>query len=196
MKNSPLKIAVTGGIGSGKSYVCELLRRRGFPVFDCDREAKVVMTEDDSVRRRIQALVPDAFLTDGSLNKPAMATYLFADETHASNINHVVHPAVAERFRRWCKEQNTTVAFMECAILYESHFDALVDKVLLVDAPDALRLERATKRDGVSADKIRERMARQYPMEVLRKCADYTLLNNVNSNPEVLLEHFLQAIGI
>jgi dephospho-CoA kinase len=85
---------------------------------------------------------------------------------------------------------------MECAILYESHFDALVDKVLLVDAPDALRLERATKRDGVSADKIRERMARQYPMEVLRKCADYTLLNNVNSNPEVLLEHFLQAIGI
>jgi dephospho-CoA kinase len=191
--NNPLKIAVTGGIGSGKSYVCELLRGLGYPVFDCDSEAKRLMTESISVRQAILTLVPDAYLADGNLNKPAMASYLFSDETHASNINRIVHPAVALRFREWCKKQNSNVVFMECAILYEAHFDALVDKVLLVDAPEVLRLERATKRDGVTEGIIRERMNRQYPAEELRKRADYTIQNDTESNPRAQIERFLQS---
>jgi dephospho-CoA kinase len=195
-KNNPIKIGVTGGIGSGKSYVCNLLRQRGYPVFDCDSEAKRLMVDSPDVRRGLQALVPEAYQSDGTLNKPAIAAYLFADDTHAVSINAVVHPAVSEAFCRWSREQTTPVVFMECAILYESHFDAWVDDVLLVDAPEWLRLQRAIARDGATPEQIQARMARQYPPEELRKRARYILQNDEGSDPETQIEDFLCSLPL
>jgi dephospho-CoA kinase len=195
-KNNPLKIGVTGGIGSGKSYVCNLLRRQGYPVFDCDSEAKHLMLSSPDVRHRLQVLVPDAYLPDGTLNKCAIAAYLFADATHAARINAVVHPAVADAFDRWSCEQDAPVVFMECAILYEAHFDTRVDKVLLVDAPESLRLQRATVRDGATPEQIQARMAHQYPVEELRKRAHYTLQNNAESDVEAQIHVFLRTLSL
>ena len=110
-------IAITGGIGSGKSYVCSMLRRRGIEVYDCDSAAKRIIATSAEVRRGLTRLMgPHTFLADGRLNKAAVAEFLLQSESNAKAINDIVHPAVAADFKK------SGVRWMECAILYESGF--------------------------------------------------------------------------
>lgn len=155
-------IAITGGIGAGKSVVSHLLRAMGFPVYDTDSSARSLMDSDDSMRRRIAAEVtPDALNPDGSLNRASLAAVVFADPDKLLLLNGIVHGAVRRDFLDWVDSRNGGILFVETAILYESGFDALVGEVWEVCAPNELRIARVMKRSGLTADEIQRRIDAQ-----------------------------------
>ncbi|MBO4905420.1 MAG: dephospho-CoA kinase [Bacteroidaceae bacterium] len=177
-------IGITGGIGSGKSYVARLLNTLyNIPVYDCDREARRIMVEDTDVKRRLCSLIgDDAYTADGRLNKPAIAQYLFASANHAAQVNAIVHPAVKDDFIRWAKElQRTThlqIVAVESAILIEAGFSNAVDHILAVEAPADLRIARAMQRDTSSHRQVSERMAHQMTDEQRRAFASFVVVND------------------
>ena len=171
-----ISIAITGGIGSGKSYISHILQEYGIPIYNTDDEAKRLMVSDEGIRRDLVALLGEEVYVQGTLNKSLLASYLFADAENASRINGIVHPRVKLDFCRWL-EQHTDkeIVGMECAILFEAGFDDAVDAVVMVYAPETLRVERAMKRDHATETQIRARIAAQLDDEEKRKRADYVI---------------------
>lgn len=175
-----ISIAITGGIGSGKSYVSNLLEERGIPIYNADNESKRLTVSDEEIRKGLVALVGEqVYFDDGTLNKSLLAAYLFASSEHATKVNAIIHPRVKADFRRWLEEhEDYEIVGLESAILYESGFDDVVDAVVAVYAPESLRLERAMKRDGATEAQIRARMSAQMNEEEKRNKADYVVLND------------------
>ena len=171
-----ISIAITGGIGSGKTFVSNLLKELGIPIYNSDDEAKRLMLSDEGIRRDLIALLSEGAYQGDALNKPLLASYLFADAGNAARINAIVHPRVKADFHRWLSEhQDEEIAGLECAILYEAGFEDTVDKVVMVYAPEALRIERAMKRDKATEEQIRARIAAQMDDEEKRRRADYVI---------------------
>ncbi len=195
-----MRIGITGGIGAGKSYVSHLLTEYfSIPVYDCDREAKGLMTTSPHIRHQLSALLGvEAYLSDGSLNKPYIAHYLFGDAEHAHRVNAIVHPAVKADFETWatCQEQKNgpqTVVALESAILIEAGMADAVDAVLLVDAPLELRLQRAMRRDGVVREQVEERIRQQASDSAYHQVADYVVIND-GRDLLPALENIIQTI--
>lgn len=186
-KGMHMKIGITGGIGSGKSYICNRLKSLGFPVYNCDEAAKRLMVENEEIITSLRKLIDaDAYTEqctdDGrivySLNKPLIANFLFANSDNASKVNAIVHPIVKKDFTEWCERQKEEHVFMECAILFESNFDTVVDKCVLIYADEEKRLHRAMVRDNATEEQIRNRMRHQISNEEARKRADYIFDHN------------------
>ncbi len=175
----PFVWGVTGGIGSGKSYVCRLLAARGWPVFYCDDEAKRLMRTDAVLRRQLADVVgEELYRPDGTLNKAVMAAFICASPRQAARVDAVVHPRVAEVFREWVGRQQSPVVVMECALLFESGFDRLVDRSVLVYADKQTRVRRVVDRDNVTAAQAEAWMALQMDEEEKKQRAHCILFNN------------------
>ena len=174
-----MRIGVTGGIGSGKSYVCRLLAQRWqLPVYDCDSAAKMLMVSSPRIRQQLQELVgDDVYDAGGQLNKGVMSRYLFADAAHVKAVNAIVHPAVKDDFEQWASRQTGDVV-MESAILVEAGFAKAVDRLVVVEAPLALRIQRAMARDGATEEQVRARVRHQMTAEQLRAYADIIVVND------------------
>lgn len=174
-----MRIGVTGGIGSGKSYVCRLLAQRWqLPVYDCDSAAKMLMVSSPHIRQQLQELVgDDVYDAGGQLNKGVMSRYLFADAAHVKAVNAIVHPAVKDNFELWASQQTGDVV-MESAILVEAGFAKAVDCLVVVEAPLALRIQRAMARDGATEEQVRARVRHQMTAEQLRAYADIVIVND------------------
>lgn len=178
--SQPVRVAVTGGIGSGKSYVCRRLEAAGHPVFYCDDEAKRIIRTDTHVRCGLTSLVgPDLYSPDGILVKPVLAAYLCGGPRQAARVDAIVHPRVAQAFEVWAAAQagRHAVVFMECALLFEAGFDRLVHFAAAVTVPPAVRLERLMARDRISEEKARAWMALQLPEEEKCRRAHFLLRN-------------------
>ena len=134
-------VGITGGIGSGKSTIAQALRQRGFSVYDCDAEAKRIIVEDEVVRKAIVGLLGEKAYVDGKYNTAYVAQRVFEDEALREQLNAIVHPAVEQDIR--VKQPD----FVESAILYESGLDKLCAKVIVVDAPEEIRLARTLNRN-------------------------------------------------
>lgn len=174
-----IKIAITGGIGSGKSYVSRLLEEMGIPVYNADNEAKRLTVSDVGIRRELTALLGEEVYQDGELNKSLLAAYLFSDPAHATQVNGIIHPRVRADFLAWAgKREHCDIVGMECAILYEAGFEDTVDAVVMVYAPEELRVRRVMQRDGATELQVRARMAAQ--MDDKEKCrrADFVVVND------------------
>lgn len=190
-----MKTGITGGIGSGKSYVCKLLAERGITVYDCDSAAKRLMRTSADIRQQLTSLIgPDAYLPvshsagqdEWQLNKAAVAQFLLASEANAHAIDAVVHPAVFRDF------EESGLQWMESAILFESGINRLVDCVIAVTAPEEIRIQRIMQRDGISREKAKEWMGRQWPQEEVRRRADFEIINDgttdLNQQINLILE--------
>ncbi len=192
-----IKIGITGGIGSGKSYICKRLQDRGIPVYSCDDEAKRLMTESKIIKKAITQLIGDSAYTDGRLNKPSIASFLFSDTHNAEKINAIVHPVVKQDFEAWANRQHTDIVAQECAILFESHFEDTVDYTIEVYAPMPTRLQRAMKRDSATAEQIQARMRQQMDEEAKRDKADFCIvndgLNNIDEEISKVMSRILKA---
>lgn len=174
----PFIWGVTGGIGSGKSYVCRLLAERGWPVFSCDDEAKRLIRHDVQLRRQLTGMIgPLLYASDGTLNKAVMAAFLCTGPQQAAMVNAVVHPRVAEEFKAWVEMQSSSDVVMECALLFEAGFDRLVDRTVHVAASHSTRLRRIMARDGVTAAKAEARMALQMDEADKQRRADCVVNN-------------------
>ena len=147
-----MKIGITGGIGSGKSYVCQRLIARGYEVYDCDSAAKRLMRSSSELQQQIKALV-------GSLEKAEIARFLLESEANAKAIDAIVHPAVFRDF------EASGMKWMESAILFESGAYRLVDKTIVVTAPEEIRIQRVMQRDDISREKVLEWISKSSTME-------------------------------
>jgi dephospho-CoA kinase len=184
-----MKIGITGGIGSGKSFVCQLLGSRGIKVYDCDAAAKRLMNSSSVLKQQLTKLIgPDTYL-DGVLNKAVVASFLLSSETNAHAVDAIVHPAVAEDFKR------SGCQWMECAILYESGFDRLVDIVIVVTASEEVRIRRIMERDGISGEKALEWINRQWPQDEVASRANYAIINDGEQELAPQLDSILQLIS-
>lgn len=179
------KYAITGGIGSGKSYVCQILRRYGIEVYDCDAAAKRLMRTDRELQRRLSDAVGREVFPDGKLDKAVLAEFLLASEENNRTINSIVHPAVAEDFIK------SGMQWMECAILFEAGFQQYVDRVVCVSAPLEVRLQRVMQRDGISKEKAMEWIDRQMSQEEKQRCSDYIVTNDGEASLEKQLEKII-----
>ena len=193
LENKKVKIGITGGIGSGKTYICNLLRERGYEVYNCDDEAKRIMLEDEEIISQIKTLIGnDAYTPDGQLNKPVIANFIFSDKDNAAKVNSIVHPAVKKDFLRWAEDKQ--VAIMESAILFESGFDNVVDTTVLIWADARNRLKRAMTRDHATREQIEARMAAQISDDEARRKADYIFRHNNYDETENEMRKLIQYI--
>ncbi|MDO4756375.1 MAG: dephospho-CoA kinase [Parabacteroides sp.] len=190
-----ISIAITGGIGSGKTYISNLLQERGIPIYNADNEAKRLMLGDEVIRRGLIGLLGDNVYLNDELNKPLLASYLFSSPGHVKQINSIVHPRVKVDFQEWLKsKQENEVAGIESAILFEAGFQDSVDFVLMVFAPMQLRLERAMARDGASEQQIRERMAAQLDEDKKTEMSDFVLINDGSTPLDSQIDAFLEIL--
>ena len=181
-----MKTGITGGIGSGKSYVCQRLKLRGIDVYDCDTAAKRLIRTSPVIREALTTLIgPDTYQPDGTLNKAAVAQFLLASEDNAQAIDRIVHPAVFDDFTA------SGMEWMESAILFESGIHKLVDRVVVVTAPDEVRIQRVMQRDGISREKVQEWMQRQWPQERVRQQSHFEIVNDGQSDIDAQIARLL-----
>ena len=171
------KIGVTGGIGSGKSTVCELLRDRGVAVYDSDSRAKQLMAESEALREQlIAAFGAECYNAEG-LDRAFLASKVFGNEEALQQLNSIVHPAVRADFQAWAEQQQSPYVVLESAILFEAGFETEVDATLAVMAPMPMRLERTMARDGVDKESVMRRMEHQLSDDELHSRASRTIVN-------------------
>lgn len=175
-----IKIGITGGIGSGKSVVAHLLAVLGVPVYVSDEETRGLMVRDAAIRKGLVNLLGEAVYQQNALNKPLLASYLFASEEHARQVNAIVHPRVKEDFHRWVRQHQPLHALVgiESAILLEAGFAAEVDYVVMVYAPLEIRIARAMKRDAADRAAVERRIQCQMDDEKKRALADFVIVND------------------
>ena len=192
----PIIIGVTGGIGSGKSYICRIISSLGFPVYNCDAEAKKLMNTNKHIINSLKLLIGEnSYDSKGNLNKPIIAQFLFANEENAHKINSVVHPVVKEDFRSWASAQNADLIFMESAILFESGFNDVVDNVITITAPPETRIERTIRRDNTTREQVIARMNQQMQDEERVRLSDYIICNNTNDNVEQQIKTIIETLS-
>ncbi|MBI2620529.1 MAG: dephospho-CoA kinase [Ignavibacteriales bacterium] len=177
-----IRIGVTGGIGSGKSVVCRMFDQLGVPVIYADDLARKLSQTDPVLRKRIAKLLgSEAYLPDGSFNRPYVASRIFSDKARQAGLNAIVHPAVRREINRKTASLAAAghrVIIIEAALIYESGLDKELEAVLVVDAEESVRLRRVTERDGVSEEEVKRRMNAQWPAGRKLLRADYVLFNN------------------
>ena len=157
---STFLIAITGGIGSGKSVVSRVLRAMGYPVYDCDSQAKAIMDADAEIHRRLCSEIDAAVVTDGVIDRKRLAEIVFNDKAKLAVLNAIVHSAVKAHLANWADAQ-PGVAFVETAILFESGLNASVDAEWRVESPLELRIERTMKRNNLTRQQVEARIASQ-----------------------------------
>lgn len=176
-----MKIGITGGIGSGKSYVCRQLERHGISVYDCDAAAKRLIRTSPTLQQQIVALV-------GSLDKAAMSRFLLASESNQQAMNAIIHPAVFRDF------EASGLEWMESAILFESGACQLVDRTIAVTAPLEVRIRRVMERDGITREKVLQWMDRQWPQDEVKARADYEIVNDGQADIDRQIERVLHSL--
>jgi dephospho-CoA kinase len=192
-----LRVGVTGGIGSGKSLVCSLFAKRGIPVLSADAIAKELMQKDVSLRSQLRLLLGESsFRIDGSLNRAYVADLIFSDKSLQQKMNRLVHPKVEAvldgRFLAM-ERSGKRIGIVEAALIYEAGYDKRLDVVIVVDAPETVRIKRVVERDKLSSEEVRKRIAAQSPAEQKAAKADY-LIHNTGSLSE--LESSVQFLSI
>lgn len=175
-------IGLTGGIGSGKSTVANYIASKGIPVYIADEEAKKIMERDD-VKQKIQNLFTESILnSDNSLNRKKIAEFVFNNPDKLKELNAIVHPEVQLHFKNWLKEhKNYPFIIKEVAILFETGGNKQCDKVILITAPEELRIERAMKRDNLSKKDILVRIKNQISDSKKKELSDF-VVENINLN--------------
>lgn len=172
-----MRVGVCGGIGSGKSTVCDMFAEFGVAVYSSDARAKALMEEDASLRKALVEAFGAECYADGHLNRAYLALRVFGHVEQLARLNSLVHPAVRADFETWAAAQECKYVILESAILFESGFDAMVDCSVAVLAPRSLRLERAMMRDGASREAVEARMAAQMSDDELLARATYSIVN-------------------
>lgn len=174
-----LKVGVTGGIGSGKSIVCEVFKTLGIAVFNSDDEAKHIINDDEGVIAKVKVLLGNEVYNNGVLDRKKVATVVFNDKTKLEQLNAIVHPAVGVAFNSFCeKHKNDKFVIKEAAILFESGANKGLDSIIVVTAPDNVRVKRVVLRDKVSEEEVMNRMKNQLPQEEKMKWADHIIDNS------------------
>ena len=172
------KIGITGGIGSGKSVVGQILEAMHFPVYYSDQQSKILVDTDLIIREELIKLLGTKVYLDGKLNRPFLTQQLFSNDDLRLKINQIIHPKVREAFTNWVNKQSSNLVFNEAAILFETGAYQLMDYNILVTAPLELKIDRVLKRDNIAINEIQERISKQWSDEEKIPLADFVIVND------------------
>lgn len=186
-----LKIGLTGGIGSGKSTVAKIFETLGIPVYYADAEAKRLMNSSETLKKVIRQNFGEATYENDQLNRKYLADIVFNDPEKLELLNALIHPVTINDAEQWMQQQSAPYSIKEAALLFESGAAENLDFIVGVYAPQALRIKRVMKRDGLTADEIMKRINRQVNEEMKMKLCDFVITNNEQELliPQVLKLH-------
>lgn len=180
--SSPLKVGITGGIGSGKSTIRQIFSVLGIPTYDADSRAKWLMENDSELIANIsKAFGPQAY-SSGKLNRAYLADRVFSNKMEIEILNGLVHPAVGRDFKEWCANQTSVYVLKEAALLIESGSYKELDHLLLVTSPEELRIDRILQRDpNRTRSDVEKIIANQLSDSEKEKYADFIIINDERS---------------
>ena len=188
------KVAITGNIGSGKSWVCELFKQRlGIPVYNSDNAAKQLYFQPD-VREKLVNRFGDVFyLSDTELNRKYIADLIFSDEKAQRDLEGILYPALFVDFEQWTAQQESPYVLFESALVFEKRLEKRFDAIVMVSASEATRLRRVMEREHCDEAAVRARMAKQWPEEGKRLLADYVIWHENDDEGEALLKQIMEV---
>ncbi len=191
------KVAITGNIGSGKSWVCELFKQHlGIPVYSSDNAAKQMYFLPD-VRQQLVKRFGDAFyLSDTELNKlnrKYIADLIFHDEKAQADLEGILYPALFVDFEQWMEKQDAPYVLFESALVFEKRLEKRFDAIVMVSASEATRLRRAMERDHCDEATVRARMAKQWPEEGKRLLADFVIWHENDDEDDALMRQIISV---
>ena len=186
------KVGLTGGIGSGKSYVSDIFKHLGIPVFHADMAAHEIIETDGKIRKLYQELFGEDIYVRGKLNRKKVAGILFENEPLLKKVSEQVHPVVLRQFNKWVnRNAKSPYVIKEAAIIFETGAEKKLDFVISVIAPEELRIKRVIKRDRVEASEVKVRIRKQLPEKELIRRSNFTIVNDGTTLllPQVLAIH-------
>ena len=171
-------IALTGGIGCGKSVVARIFECLAVPVYDSDSRAKVLMNNDKEIISALRGLVGDEVYKDSCLQKDVLAQAIFSDSDLCQQVNEIVHPRVWNDYKIWSDSHKFPFTIMETALLYETDLYKNFNKIIAVVASDQIRIQRVMKRNNCTANDVLNRIKKQSSLNEAVRNADFIIENN------------------
>lgn len=191
MKRIQKLIAITGGIGAGKSVVADIVRAAGYAVYDCDQRAKELMTFSPAIKQALIAEFGQDIYINDTLNKQLLSNIVFTNKDALKYVNNTVHPAVREDITKWVLQQEVMPVFVETALLQEGGIDAMVDLVWNVTAPVETRIQRVIKRNSTTREKVIERIKSQKELSNIK---GVSIIEIINDGTTPLLPQVMKSI--
>jgi dephospho-CoA kinase len=187
----PLRIGLTGGIGSGKTLVASVFYHLGIPIYYADQAAKDLQNSDPEIRKKLTLLFGNELYKDGYLNKVYLASIVFSNPGKLKALNTVMHPATLQAAANWMQKQSTPYAIKEAALIFEANAQKDLDCVIGVYAPKEIRLKRTMLRDNSSEEQVLKRMQNQMDEEQKMKLCQFVIINDENQLliPQILAIH-------
>lgn len=191
-----IKLGVTGGIGSGKSVVCDVLRLHDIPVYDADLEAKNLNDTSPVIRKKLTESFGQDLYRNNRLDREKLAHLIFNNEENLRTANSIIHPELAKHFMEWAKqrEQHPVVA-LDAAVLFEAGFQSVLDKTIIVLAPLEVRIERAVKRGNLTKEQITARANSQMSDKEKAELADFIIQNDGQHSLLEQVDKILQVVS-
>ena len=191
-----IKVAITGGIGTGKTTISSMFADKGIPVFNSDEIAKEIMNTNSLLKDEIVTAFGDKAYDKNKLNKEYLSDVIFNNETLLKKINSIVHPYVAEEFNSWIQEQNSKYIIYESAIIFENQAEDFFDKIICVTASEEEVISRIMKRNDFSVDKIKSIISKQLPNDAKVQKSDYVIESmNISKLSDKVLEIHNDIMG-
>jgi dephospho-CoA kinase len=184
-----LKVAITGGIGSGKSLVCQVFKTLGIPIFDADAVSNQLVEHDAALKTAIIELFGKEAYKNNIYNRKYIASIVFSQAEMLQALNALIHPKAIEAAKQWFEKQQSPYAIKEAAILFESNSEKDIDIIIGVTAPEQIRIERVMQRTGYSKEEVIKRMQQQMPDEEKMAKCNYVIQNN---DTDAILPQILQ----
>ena len=173
-----LKVGITGGIGSGKSYICEILEKLNYPVYYSDAASKMLTDTHPEIRQGLIDLVGEEVYINNHLNRPFLASKIFHNDALRLQVNALIHPIVRQDFSDFAYQSVSDIVFNEAAILFETGAFKTLDFNVLVTADLEVRIQRVMLRDNLSREEVLQRIANQWDDEKKLKMADFVIYND------------------
>lgn len=173
-----VKIGITGGIGSGKSFICKVIEKMGYPVYYSDDASKKIVDSDSEIKVKLTALLGKEIYLNDQLNRPFLAQQLFSSDEMRLKVNAIIHPKVRAYFNEWAELQTSKSVFNEAAILFETGAYKQFDSTILVTAPKEMRISRVVERDRITKEDVELRMDKQWSDEQKKILTDLVIIND------------------
>ena len=194
MKNkfkNPIKIGVTGGIGTGKTTVCTIFKKIGIPIFNADEQSKILLKKNENVISKIIKVFGDNILDKKKIDTKKLGRIVFTNKQKLIELNNILHPRVIEKFDNWLLEQDSKYIIKESALLFESNTYKKLDKIILIQSPLKLRIKRVCARDNRTKKEVSKIIKNQLKQSEYIKLVDYVITNNEKTliTPQVMAIH-------